>query len=250
MQINKFIKKKNGMYNILLEDGTNIIAHEDLILKYELLLTKEIDDKTKEKIEEENLSYIAYDLAIKQIAKKARSTKEIEEYLKKNMVNKDIILNIIDKIKKEGYLNDSLYTEMFINDKINLSNDGPFKIKEELIKKGIDENIINDKISLFDEDLQKDKIKKILDKQIKTNRSKSNYILKNKISNYLVNLGYNKNIIYKELSNTNFESDDDIRKKEYDKLYKVLSRKYSGKELEYKIKSKMYAKGFYHNFDE
>ena len=38
-----------------------------------------------------------------------------------------------------------------------------------------------------------------------------------------------------------------IYKKEYDKVYKRLSRKYSGSELEYKVKQKMYALGFTNN---
>ena len=42
---------------------------------------------------------------------------------------------------------------------------------------------------------------------------------------------------------TDFPSDDDIAKKEYDKLYKKLSRKYSGSELELKIKQKLFQKG-------
>ena len=36
----------------------------------------------------------------------------------------------------------------------------------------------------------------------------------------------------------------DLAKKEYDKLYKKLSRKYSGQELEFKINQKLYQKGF------
>ena len=39
--------------------------------------------------------------------------------------------------------------------------------------------------------------------------------------------------------------DDSISyQKEYDKLYKKLSRKYEGATLEYKIKEKLYQKGF------
>lgn len=244
MLINKFIKKKNGMYNVLLEDGTSLIVHEELILKYGLLLTKKISDDDIKKIEEENLIYISYDLAIKYISKKARSEKEIREYLEKNNVNKCIIDNTISMIQKDGYINDKLYCEMFINDKINLSNDGPLKIKEELIKKGIDENTINSKIAIFDEDIQKDKIKKMALKQIKINKTKSNYFLKNKIISYLSNLGYSKQYIVSIINELKFENDKDIMKKEYDKIYKQLSRKYSGRELEYKVRSKMYAKGF------
>ena len=38
--------------------------------------------------------------------------------------------------------------------------------------------------------------------------------------------------------------DNDIYKQEYDKLYRKLSKKYEGKLLEYKIKEKLYQKGF------
>ena len=45
------------------------------------------------------------------------------------------------------------------------------------------------------------------------------------------------------ISNYQFGNDIELAKKEYDKLYKKLSRKYSGEELKYKIKEKLYQKG-------
>ena len=45
-----------------------------------------------------------------------------------------------------------------------------------------------------------------------------------------------------------FGNNSDIAKKEYDKLYKKYSRKYSGDELKYKIREKMYLKGL--NYEE
>lgn len=70
MKINKFTKKKNGMYDISFEGGRTITAHEDIILKYELLIKKELTEELEQKIEKENITYIAYDLAIKYITKK------------------------------------------------------------------------------------------------------------------------------------------------------------------------------------
>ena len=43
MIIKKFSKQKNGMYKLLLEDDSNVVVHEEYILKNDLLLTKEID---------------------------------------------------------------------------------------------------------------------------------------------------------------------------------------------------------------
>ena len=50
-------------------------------------------------------------------------------------------------------------------------------------------------------------------------------------------------------SNYNFNDTSDIAKREYEKLYTRLSRKYSGKELEYKIKEKLYQKGLSYEKD-
>ena len=57
--------------------------------------------------------------------------------------------------------------------------------------------------------------------------------------------GYTKETAMSEVNKIKID-DQDIMKKEYDKLYKKLSKKYRGKELEYKIKQKLYQKGFYH----
>ena len=50
MKIKKFTKLKNGMYNITLENFEFKI-HEDLILKYNLLLTKEVTEEDITKLE-------------------------------------------------------------------------------------------------------------------------------------------------------------------------------------------------------
>lgn len=244
MKIIKFTKKKDGMYSLLLEDDDLILVHEDLILKYGLLLHKEIDDDTREKIEEENLNYTAKSVALKYITTRFRSEKEIREHLSKKGVNKDIIDVVVTDLKKDNYVNDEMYAEMFIHDKINLSMDGPYKVKKELENAGIRSSIINDKIDIYTKNIQVEKINKIIDKQLKTNHNKSNYMLKNKILNYLNNNGYESSLSISIFDSKNLTSDKDIAKKEYDKLYKKLSSKYSGSELEFKIKQKMYQKGF------
>ena len=57
MKIEKFTKNKNGMYVLVLDDGNKIKIHEDLILKYELLLSKKINGELLETIQKENQIY-------------------------------------------------------------------------------------------------------------------------------------------------------------------------------------------------
>ena len=242
MNINKFTKKKDGMYSIELDDKRKLMIHEDLILKYDLLLKRKIDDDLEEKILIENNNYLAYNKAIKYIGIKMRSIKEMKNYLIKLGVDSNIIDIVISKLINQGYLNDKQYCVSFVNDKINLSNDGPLKIKKALIENEIDESVIDEALLCFDVSTQKDKISKYIDKQIRVNNKGSNY-LKQKILFNLMNLGYEKSIISEELSNLDVD-DTILYKKEYKKAYDKLSKKYSGQELEYRIKQKLYQKGF------
>lgn len=244
MEIRKFSKKKDGIYKIELEDDNILLVHEDLILKYDLLLSKKITEEIKEKILEENLNYLAYNAAIKYITTKMRSVKEINDYLTKQGVAPYIIEYVIAKLERNNYINDEVYAVSFINDKITLSNDGPLKIVAELTKRGVAPQIANTKIAIFTEELEKEKIQKIVTKLQKSNHTKSAFALKNKIQNYLLNLGYNVSYINEVLNKSQIKNDDNIAQKEYEKIYKKLSRKYSGKELENKIKQKMYSLGF------
>lgn len=243
MKIEKFTKLKSGQYKLNLDDNTNILLHEDLILKYELLIYREIDNEKIEQLLEENKSYIAYDLALNYLKVKMRSKKEIKDYLLKKEISEELINNAIEKLETQGYIGDLTYTKAFINDRINLSNDGPYKIKEQLIKLGINEDVILKELEVFNKDLEQSRIEKLIAKQIKTNHNKGLYLLKKKILDYLVNLGYSKEIVISLIDKVSID-EDEIKRKEYDKLYQKLSKKYSGKELEYKLKQKMYQKGF------
>ena len=243
IKIEKFVKQKNGNYKLKLEDSNELIIHEDLILKYELLLTKSIDKEKLEKLLEEQKVYDVYNIALKYIKVKIRSVKEIKNYLSKKQYSEDHINSVVDLLKKQGYLNNEIYAKALIHDRIILSNDGPIKIKNELEKNGVDEKLIHNYLEEYSEELEKERIQKLVNKQVTLNHNRTNNMLKKKIEINLINLGYHKNLINEVLSNINIE-DKDIYQKEYQKLEKKLSRKYSGKELELKIKQKLYQKGF------
>lgn len=243
MKIIKYIKQKESIYKLELDNKTSIKIHEDLILKYNLLINKELTNELIIELEKENQKYDVYNIAVKYIKTKLRSIKEMYDYLEKKGISKSDSKSSIDLLLKQGYLNDEIYTKALINDRINMSYYGPNKIRKELKDKGINSELIENNLIIFDEDIQLEKIKKLVDKQLKSNKNKSGNILKTKIQIYLNNLGYDNKLIFKVLNNVEL-NDKELCKKEYEKMYKKLSSKYEGKELEYKLKQKMYQKGF------
>lgn len=243
MKIEKFSKSKNGMYIITFEDNNKVKIHEDLILKYNLLITKQIDNYLLEEIIKENQVYEIYEVALKYLNIKLRSRKELKSYLSKKGYSEEQINSVISILSNQGYLDDKAYTIAFIHDKMLMSNYGPNKIKSELENIGIPINIINENITCFTEKIEKERIEKLISKQIRLNHNKGSIVLKQKIQSYLFNLGYSSTLVNQNLNGKKLVNED-LYQKEYNKLYNKLSKKYSGKELEYKLKQKMYQKGF------
>ena len=119
------------------------------------------------------------------------------------------------------------------------------KSVKELEQKGIAQSIIEKVMLQYTRQIQREKIDKIVNKQIRANHNKSNALLKRKIGNDLVMQGFYREDINSAIDNSNFSDDKLIMQKEYEKIKNRLSKKYSGQELEYKIREKMAQKGFY-----
>ena len=243
MKILKFKKQSKDKYMLYLDDNSKITLYEDVIIKNNLLITKQIDKKLLDIIEKENNDRKSYILAVNYISIKMRSNKEIKEYLIKKGFSNENIDKQINQLIADGYLNDEKFTISFINDNINLTNKGPLKIKNELIKYGINNDIIEEKINLIDDDIVKDKLNNLIDKQLRIKKGSENAI-KIKLINYFINLGYSKDMIITLLSNKKISSDKNKIKKDYEKLYNKYKVKYNEEELLYFISQKLYSKGY------
>ncbi len=241
MEIKKYKYLGSSKYKIFIDDEEYII-YEDIIVKNNILLKKEI---TKEELEfylKENTYYEALYKSIKYIGIKMRSKKELIKYLSKTY-DKLVVDKVIVYLVNNNLINDRVYVRAYINDSINLKNIGPFKIEKELVNMDIDKDIIINELDIYTKDIELEKIGKIIEKEIKLNRNKSLYMLKTKIMYNLINLGFHREYIDIVLNDISID-DKDIYKKEYDKLYKKLCNKYDKDKLDYIIKQKLYQKGF------
>lgn len=235
-------KTKSGKYKVKVDD-TLINTYDDVLINNKLIYKKEIDNDMLTKINKDNIYYDAYNKTLSYILKHQRALSEVIEYLDKFEISDNEKNKIIDKLKSNGLINDIQYVRSYISDSINLSKDGPNKIKKYLLDKNIDEMLIDEELSKIDEDILIDKVLKYIKKKFDSNTKYSKYQLKQKISLELINLGYDKDLIDSLINNFDF-NENDLLEKEYNKIYNKLSKKYNGYELSNKIKQKLYAKGF------
>ena len=74
----------------------------------------------------------------------------------------------------------------------------------ELSSLGIDNSIIDNNILTIDNDILINKMKKIIDKDIKNNKKYNGSELRNKIYNHLINQGYSKEKVINVINTYDF----------------------------------------------
>ena len=242
MKILKYTKMKSNKYKVKIDD-LEVKLYDDVIVKYQLLRKKELTDEEFQEITEYNDNLEAYYRGLKYISSKMRTEKEIFYYLNK-IYSKSVCNDVIARLKENGYINKDLYLKAYIDDQVNLGNNGPEKIKKDLVKLGYELDEVEKKINKIDDSIWFDKISRLVSKKIKANHSYGSYKIREKIVYDLVNLGYYKGMIEEVINSFDFEDDLNLVKKEYNKVYNKLSKKLEGSELNYQVRMKLLQKGF------
>ena len=160
MKINKYKKLKTNTYKLVLDNKEEIVLYDDTIIKYDLLRTKEINDL--DSIIKYNKSIESYYIAIKYITRKLRTEKEVRNKLID--YPSKAIDNTIERLIKEGYINDKNYLKISIKDYINITSYGPNKIVYKLIPLGFTKEEIYNELDNYDREIFIDKLDKLIDK--------------------------------------------------------------------------------------
>lgn len=204
MKIEKYGLTKKNIYNVYLSNGEVLELNGKVITDNELLIKKDIDNELYDKLKRDNTICILVDTSVKYIDRRLRSINELRDYLKNKEEDTIIIEEVIDKLIDYKYLDDDRFTKAFIKDKLNFTNWGDYKIKNELKRLGVNEEIIYNNISNIDDNIYYERINKIIDKDISTNKKYGGIKLKNKIYNHLLTLGYSKEKVISIINNYNF----------------------------------------------
>lgn len=249
MKILKYKKSKNNEYKII-TDKEEYVLYDDIIIKYELLLKKEIEDKEFDAIVKENNMLKAYYTGLKLISARLRTKKELSILLRKKEYSENDISYALEKLDKEGYFNNKVYIEAYIHDALGLYLKGEAKIKDELINLGFKESEIEAYLNNIDKNIYREKINKYVEKKLKSNK-KSAIEFKRKITQDLINKGFYKEDIMLVLDNIKISDNKDEVKKLAQKIYNKYSKKYDLFTTEVKIKNYLYSKGYTNiNIDE
>ncbi len=93
----------------------------------------------------------AYNNCLRFLSPRARSVKEIIDYLKKKKVTSATIDKTIQRLLKEHLLDDKIFADMFVENRERFRPRSKFALSFELKQKGIEQDIIDDAVKDIDE---------------------------------------------------------------------------------------------------
>ena len=131
----------------------------------------------------------ARDYCLKLITIKDRTEKELRDKLKEKNFEESAIEQEIEFLSSYGYINDKRYAEHFTSDAINIKKWGKSRIRTELLRKGIDRDIIDETIKEAFSEVDEDRLYSEMEKRFK-NADFGNVKERTRIFNFYMRRGF------------------------------------------------------------
>lgn len=150
--------------------------------------------------EAENLVSIR-EACFRYLSRRDHTSFELKQKVGKKGYRESDIVHVIQYLAKEGYLNDEKFASKFTQEKSELNQWGPKKIRAHLFKKGIDRKIIDKIVANKTDHLQQQQIcvDLVLKRKRHFLRENDNFKRKQKIYRYLAGRGFTGSVIKKSL---------------------------------------------------
>lgn len=207
-------KKNKERVSIYIDEAYAFGVSLEILYKYNLkvgmILTEDfISDVIKK---EETLKANNYAMNLISMGG-LKTEKEIRDKMIKKGFNDDDINNTIDLLKDYKYVDDRIYAEYYIKDKLQINGYGKNKIKSDLFRKGVSSEIINECLDEFvDEDNQFELAIELGRKKVRTIKTDDFNILYRRVGSFLQGRGFSFDIIKKVMSvlKDEFKGGDDF----------------------------------------
>lgn len=208
MKIVSKVERKGNKIKVTFSDSTSISLSKEIFKNFPLSPGQSITSQTFELIQKENEYFEVKKSALRFLSIRNHSYKELERKLIKKNFNREFVHKVLNELIELKYLNDYSFAEQFYTELKNKLF-GPLKIKNEMLKRGIDREIVDEITRDYfnDDDLQKQYILELLSKTKFPKKISAKQELQ-KIYNHLTNRGFSHQPVMQALREK-FNFDDD-----------------------------------------
>lgn len=142
MKIEKIVRKNDRNVIVQLDNGEKLFLSKEVVLKNGLRKGDQISDDLSLFLIKENQLFFIRQRSFNYLGRRPHSRFELATKLKLKKYNSDLIETVLDELEDKNYLNDYEFALSFASDKQKFKHFGSFRIKNELIKKRVNKEII------------------------------------------------------------------------------------------------------------
>jgi regulatory protein len=124
-----------------------------------------LDSRTLERLSQESMLLQAIGTALRYLNARQRSVDEVRRRLQRANIDDEIAENAICVLLNKGYLNDREFALEFTRHLSEYKNYSKKRIHYELRRKGIDRSLIEECLSPFNEKIETQKARKLIEKK-------------------------------------------------------------------------------------
>ena len=184
-------KRNKERVNIYIDDEFAFSLSAEIVYKENLAPKQAIDLEKLTRLSMEDEFMKCKSSALKIVERSYKTEKEIVNKLISKDYSKESINRVVEFLKEYNFINDRSYVKMYVKDKIN--SQGKNKIKYNLKRKGISDELINEELSKIDYEDSKDGAIALAQKKYNElqRRESDKYKLSQKLYRFLISKGYN-----------------------------------------------------------
>jgi regulatory protein len=143
MKIIRIVKKDEKNVIVYMDNNEKLLLTYEVLLKNGLRKDREIPEDHFQFLIRENQKHYIKQKAFSYIGRRHHSAFEIRTKLRQKKYDNSLIEEIINDLTAKKYIDDLEFARLFSDENIRLKLWGKNKIKGELIKRGIDQEIIS-----------------------------------------------------------------------------------------------------------
>lgn len=140
-------KKNPSRISLHIDNEYAVGIHKEVLLRFGLRVGDHITDKTLNDLRRTEEIRQARESAIRLLSYRARSEKEIRDRLRKKGFGSSTADEVLDSLLKSGLVNDQEFARAFAHDKLLKKPMGRVMLKQELRRKGISKETIEQVLS-------------------------------------------------------------------------------------------------------
>ncbi|MFD0959554.1 RecX family transcriptional regulator [Paenibacillus chungangensis] len=201
-------KKDRKRYDIYIgEEEPVLTVHEDILIRYRLMKGGVLQDELLSEIKREDERFEAYRKAVAYLGAKPRTRKQLHQYLERKELANEHIEYALDRLEREGLVDDVQYAQLFAESRMRSSLKGRLMIRQELSMRGVSKSAALEAVSAISEEEEIAAANKLAEKKWRSLKG-AEAERRRKLMGFLLRRGFPGHIVKEAIKSVN-QGDDE-----------------------------------------